>query len=373
MELKKATRKSVKLKLNLSAPSGSGKTYSALRMGFGIVGDWTKIGLIDTENGSASLYSHLGEFNTIDMRPPFTPEKYIQAIDLCEKAGMELVIIDSSTHEWITLCAENEILANTSFKGNTWAAWSKSTPRHDAFVNKVLHTPMHFITCTRSKTETVQEGGKVKKIGMKDQQRDGWEYELTVSLEIDRDTHFATPSKDRTELFEGGQPFLITEETGQKIKEWCNVGVVEKTLEDQLRQCANNTELAMIYKSFPTNEQVRLKDLAGELKAAFIASDGVDFEKELRAQKDLASLSTYYKAMPAAKQKELAKLAGELKAGFETLKTPVYMESAAYKSFLTKLKKAGEAELTKQREFFDFTPEQETEIANILASLKEAA
>ena len=267
MELKVATRKSVKLKLNISAPSGAGKTMSALRLAYGLTGDWTKIGLIDTENGSASLYSHLGKFNTLDMQPPFTPEKYIQAIDICEKAGMELVIIDSSTHEWITLCAENEILANTAFRGNTWAAWSKSTPRHDAFVNKVLHTPMHFITCTRSKTETVQEGGKIKKLGMKDQQRDGWEYELTVSLEIDRDTHFATPSKDRTELFEGKQPFLITEETGQLIKDWCLKGVVEKTSEEKLKECANNTELAMIYKSLPSNEQVRLKDLATELKA----------------------------------------------------------------------------------------------------------
>lgn len=376
MELKKASRKQVKLKMNLSAPSGSGKTYSALRMAFGIVGDWSKIGLIDTENGSASLYSHLGEFNTIDMQPPFSPEKYIQAIDICQKAGMELVIIDSSTHEWITLCAENEILANTSFKGNTWAAWSKTTPRHDAFVNKVLHTPMHFITCTRSKTETVQEGGKVKKIGMKDQQRDGWEYELTVSLEIDRDTHFATPSKDRTQLFEGGQPFLITEETGQQIKEWCMNGVVEKTLEDQLRECTNNTELAMVYKSFPSNEQVRLKDLAAELKAKIIAADGVDFEKGLREQKDITSLSTYYKAMPAPKQKEFAKLAGELKGGFEKASNPpvpLYMQDKDYKAFLTRLKKNGEAEYTKAKEFSDFTAEQQTEISNILAGHTKAA
>ncbi|RZJ89605.1 MAG: AAA family ATPase [Chryseobacterium sp.] len=373
MELKKASRKQVKLKLNLSAPSGSGKTMSALRMAYGLVGDWTKIGLVDTENGSASLYSHLGEFNTIDMQPPFTPEKYIQAIDICEKAGMDLVILDSSTHEWITLCAENEILANTSFRGNTWAAWSKTTPRHDAFVNKVLHTPMHFITCTRSKTETVQEGGKVKKIGMKDQQRDGWEYELTVSLEIDRDTHFATPSKDRTQLFEGGQPFLITEETGLKIKEWCEKGVFEKTSEEKLKECTNNTELAMVYKSLPVNEQIRLKDLATELKSKF--NGGVDYEKELKGQKDIASLSAYFKAMPLDKQKEYAKLAGELKAAFEAEanRTPLYMTDKDYKNFLTRLKKSGEPEYTKAKEFSDFTPEQETEIANILAGMKSAA
>lgn len=265
MQLKKATRKQVKLKLNLSAPSGAGKTYSALRMAYGITNNWDKIAVIDTENGSASLYSHLGEFNTIEMQPPFTPEKYIQAIETCYNAGIEVCIMDSSTHEWTTLVGENEILANTAFKGNTWAAWSKSTPRHDAFVNKVLHTPMHFITCTRSKTETVQEGGKVKKIGMKDQQRDGWEYELTVSLEIDRDTHFATPSKDRTGLFEGQQPFLITEETGAKILEWCNSGVSEKQVAiNEMEIVATIDELKVVwskYKSLQTDKDfVKIKD-----------------------------------------------------------------------------------------------------------------
>lgn len=229
LQLKKATRKAVKLKLNLSAPSGAGKTMSALRMAYGIVGDWSKIAVIDTENGSASLYSHLGDFNTIELTPPFTPEKYNEAIKLALDSGMELAIIDSSSHEWSTLIEENQRLADAKFRGNSWSAWSQTTPRHDKFVNTVLHTPIHIITCTRSKTETVMgDDKKVKKVGMKDQQRDGWEYELTVSLEIDRDTHLASPSKDRTNLFEGGQPFLITEDTGKRIKEWCDSGYSEK-------------------------------------------------------------------------------------------------------------------------------------------------
>ena len=225
LQLKKATRKQVKLRLNLSAPSGAGKTYSALRMAKGLVGDWEKIAVIDTENGSASLYSHMGDFSVIDLQPPFQPEKYIEAINMCVDAGIECIVIDSSSHEWTTLLEENEKMAHAMFRGNTWAAWSKTTPRHDKFVNTVLHANAHIITCTRSKTETIQEGGKVKKVGMKDLQREGWEYELTISLNIDRDTHLATPSKDRTNLFEGGQPFLISEKTGELIKEWCESGV----------------------------------------------------------------------------------------------------------------------------------------------------
>src|SRR6478736_6648773 len=103
IQLKKATRKQVKLRLNISAPSGAGKTYSALRMAKGLCGDWSKVAVIDTENGSASLYSDLGDFNVIDLKPPFTPEKYIEAINVCVAAQMEVIIIDSSTHEWACL------------------------------------------------------------------------------------------------------------------------------------------------------------------------------------------------------------------------------------------------------------------------------
>lgn len=270
MQLKKAERKQVKLRLNLSAPSGAGKTMSALLMAKGLVGDWSKVAVIDTENGSASLYSHLGDFNTLDLEPPHTPERYIDAIDTCINAGMEVVIIDSSTHEWTTLVEENQILADTRFRGNTWAAWSKSTPRHDRFLGKILHAPLHVITCTRSKTETVMgDDKKVKKVGMKDEQRSGWEYELTVSLEIDRDTHMATPSKDRTNLFEGSRPFVITEKTGEMIRDWCNSGAAVKSPSERLMEATNLTELATIWAGFTADEKTANEKLKDKLKKKF--------------------------------------------------------------------------------------------------------
>ena len=97
MELKKAQRKKVKLKIGFSGASGFGKTYSALLMAYGVTGDWSKIAVIDTENGSADLYSDLGEYNTLTMSAPFSPERYIEAIETCEKAGIEVIIIDSIT------------------------------------------------------------------------------------------------------------------------------------------------------------------------------------------------------------------------------------------------------------------------------------
>lgn len=229
MQFQKASRKKVKLRLNLSSPSGAGKTMSALLLAKGLVGDWSKIGIIDTENESASLYTHLGDFQTLLLAPPFTPERYIVAINAGISAGFECIILDSSSHEWNGLggCIDlNEKLAQSKYKGNTWSAWNEITPRHDKFVQSVLQAPVHIITCTRSKMETVMtDDKKVKKLGMKDIQRDGWEYELTVSLNIDRDTHTAIASKDRTELFEGKEPFVITEDTGKMIKAWCETGI----------------------------------------------------------------------------------------------------------------------------------------------------
>jgi hypothetical protein len=273
MELKLATRKKSKLRLNVSGPAGSGKTYSALLMAKGLTGEWGKIAVIDTENGSASLYSHLGGFQTIDLQAPFTPENYIKAIDLCISAGMECIIIDSSSHEWSGSggCIEiNEHLAQTKFKGNTWSAWSQTTPRHEAFVQKVLQSPVHIITCTRSKMETVMtDDKKVKKLGMKDIQREGWEYELTVSLNIDRDTHTAIASKDRTELFEGKDPFVITEKTGELIKQWCESGIdVEAMAKEQLKKdTAAATKALKACINLP-QLQVTYTALSPELKQA---------------------------------------------------------------------------------------------------------
>lgn len=223
LQIRKAARRQARLRIGVSGPSGSGKTLSALYLGKGLCGDWKKICLIDTENGSGDLYSHIGEYNVITLQAPFTPERYIQAINAAVGGGMEVVIIDSVSHEWDGKggCLEiNELIAGSKFKGNTWAAWSETTPRHQKFIEAITTAPVHVITTARSKTDTVQEGGKVKKVGLKEIQREGFEYELTLNFNVARDRHLATASKDRTSMFIAADPFVISEETGQMIKKW---------------------------------------------------------------------------------------------------------------------------------------------------------
>ena len=226
MELKKATRKQVKLRMGLSAVSGGGKTYSALLLAHGITNDWSKIAVIDTENGSASLYSHLGNFNTIDLQAPYTPERYIEAIRTCENAGMEVTIIDSITHEWDGKGGMIDI--SNSMSGNSFTNWAKLTPRHQAFIDSILQSKSHIISCVRRKQDyemNKDSNGKttVQKAGLKEITREGFEYELTLNFNLELN-HKATASKDRTGLFMDKPEFTITSETGRTLLDWCNSG-----------------------------------------------------------------------------------------------------------------------------------------------------
>jgi len=258
IQLKKATRKQVKLRLGLSAVSGGGKTMGALLLAYGMTNDWSKIAVIDTENGSASLYSHLGDFNTIDLEAPFSPERYIECIKMCEDAGMEVIIIDSITHEWDGKGGCLEI--HSKMTGNSYTNWSAVTPRHQSFIDAILSSKCHVISSVRRKQdyEMTKDGNgktKVEKAGLKEITRDGFEYELTLNLNIEIN-HQATASKDRTGLFMDLPGFVITAETGKQLIEWCNSGEVVLSPLQEMEAVATIDELKTVwtkYKSLQTD------------------------------------------------------------------------------------------------------------------------
>ena len=123
MEFKKAQRQKAKLRLALMGTSGAGKTYSALLIAQGIGG---KIAMVDTEQGSGELYSNLCDYDVCSIKPPFEPQKYIDAIKSAEKAKYDVVIIDSLSHAW---AGEGGLLdmhdkATTASKSkNSYVAW----------------------------------------------------------------------------------------------------------------------------------------------------------------------------------------------------------------------------------------------------------
>lgn len=226
MQIRKAERKKAKLRLGIAAPSGAGKTYSALLMAFGLGG---KVGLIDTEHGSGDLYAHLGEYDVIGIEAPYTVAKYTQAIKAFEEAGYATIIIDSLSHAWAgdggLLDKQGKIADRPGANG--YAAWRSITPEHNALVEAMLTSPCHIIATMRAKQEYVLETNdkgkqQPKKVGMAPVQREGMEYEFTVMLDVDMH-HVASASKDRTSLFDG-RFFKISEATGKELHEWLETG-----------------------------------------------------------------------------------------------------------------------------------------------------
>ena len=225
IQIRKATRRKAKLRLALLGPTGSGKTMSALKLAFGIGG---KVGVIDTENGSADLYAHLGDYDVITLEKPYTVQKYRDAISAFEQAGYDVIIVDSLTHAWAgdggLLAKQGQVEKRV---GNSFAAWREITPDHNALVEAMLSSPAHIIGTMRVKTEYVLEendrGKKVpRKVGLQPVQRDGMEYEFTVVMDVDAD-HKASASKDRTTLFDGWYD-TISEDTGRKLRDWLESG-----------------------------------------------------------------------------------------------------------------------------------------------------
>lgn len=251
--------------MSIQGPSGSGKTFSSLLIAKGLVGEWSKICVIDTENHSADLYSHLGNYNVLTLGKPFTPEAYNQAIDLCEKSGIQAIIIDSLSHEWE---GEGGILdIHSSMVGNSFTNWSKVTPRHNALVQRILQSDCHVIATFRTKQDYVlsDKNGKMvpEKVGLKSVTKDGMDYEFTTVFDLDIH-HNANCTKDRTGLF-ANVPHKLNVETGTKILNWCEGKTLtmeeafEPSLEEMVAAAKTIEELVVLWKKVePSQENVQL-------------------------------------------------------------------------------------------------------------------
>ena len=223
MDFRKAQRKKAKLRLGITGPAGSGKTYGALLVAFGLGG---KIAMIDTENGSGDLYSALGDYDIGYIKAPYTVEKYLQAIHEAENAGYDIIIIDSLSHAWSGeggLLDLQGSLTDTKYRGNSYAAWRQVTPQHNKLIDAILSSSAHIIATMRSKTDYVQvenERGKteIRKVGLAPVQREGMDYEFGVVFDLSVN-HLVTVSKDRTSIFDE-QVFKLSTEIGKTLKTW---------------------------------------------------------------------------------------------------------------------------------------------------------
>lgn len=166
-----AKRERVGLLAGIAGASGSGKTFSALRLARGLAGG-QRFGFIDTENGRALHYADSFDFDHAVLDPPFRPERYIEAIKAAEAAGYPVIVVDSASHEYSGQGGLHDwhqeeldrIAGDNIGKRNALSApaWNRPKSAHARFVNDLLRVKAHLLICFRARQaiEMVQEGGK---------------------------------------------------------------------------------------------------------------------------------------------------------------------------------------------------------------------
>jgi hypothetical protein len=229
---RKAEKKRVKLKMGIEGPSGSGKTWSALALAKNL---WpgAKVCVIDTENSSSELYADEFEFDILPLSAPFHTDKYIAYINAAAKAGFDVAIVDSISHQWDgdggILRRKEELDARG---GNSFTNWAKFTPEHTRFKDAIVQAQIHIICTLRNKQEYILEtndkGKQIpKKVGTASIQRDGFEYEFSLNFKLQMD-HKAEVTKDRTGLFDGQLLNLADSSVSDRLRVWLESGAEVK-------------------------------------------------------------------------------------------------------------------------------------------------
>jgi hypothetical protein len=229
--IQKAVREKIYTKVALMSPSGGGKTYGSLRLATGmatelkkITGKDAKILMGNTERDRGRYYANEFEYDIVDIEPPHNPEKYVDLINFAISEGYDILIIDSSSHEWE---GKGGCLELHQQAGGTYQSWGKVTPRHEKFIDAIAGSKIHIIATMRSKDQYEvgrDDKGKtnVQKLGVGAKQREGFEFEFSLTFLIDQKTNMAESQKDNTHIFENEVSVLLTEEHGKKLIKWAN-------------------------------------------------------------------------------------------------------------------------------------------------------
>lgn len=231
----KATKKQAKARIAIDGPSGSGKTYTSLIAATALA-KGGKIAVIDTERGSASLYSEKFDFDVLELNPPFSPEIYHGAIKAAENAGYSVIVIDSLSHAWEGEGGALDMADDATKRQktqNSYTAWREVTPIHRAMVDAILQSKCHVVVTMRSKMEYVQEKNSdgrtvINKVGMAPIQRSGMEYEFTIVGDMDLDNTIVI-SKSRFEPFSGRVQKKPGIEFFKPFVDWLNSGEAKDT------------------------------------------------------------------------------------------------------------------------------------------------
>lgn len=277
LQFRAAVREAVPMPIAISGPSGSGKTFSALLIAAGIAGATGKVALLDTENGRGKLYADSpgikkalpNGYLYAELAAPYSPKRYIDAIDAAESAGITVLVIDSGSHEWEGPGGCEEIAETAKKK------WATAKLENRKFVYRLLYSPMHIIVCLRAreKVKIIKGTNEHIPLGILPVCEKNFMFEMLLSLQLEDKTHYAIPVKVPDALqpvFPGGR--MLTKEDGERIRQWIDSGssmdVIDR-LKKRARLVAEEgvTAYAEFFGSLTKEQRRGLLDVHAELKA----------------------------------------------------------------------------------------------------------
>ena len=299
-EIRKAQRQGARLLIQLSGVSGSGKTYTALQLAYGLAGNNAdKVVMIDTENRRGSLYADClpQPFNIIDFYAPFSPQRYIQAIEAACNAGAEVIVIDSVTHEW-----ESEGGCEWMANQTRFPDWKRAKAEHKRFMTYMLQSPAHIIACTRAREKVdFSDPKNPRPLGIQPIQEKNFSYEATVSLMMHDQGRRQDVLKCPAELqavLGRGQGYLGATD-GQALRQWVDGGIkVDPAIEHHRGMLLNATEqglkvLQEAWTSTPASIRKALGDQFKEqLKAAAVEYEKVRMQPQPETPTSIAQLNS---------------------------------------------------------------------------------
>lgn len=222
-----AVRENVRLRMALIGPSGAGKTSGALEVATNLFGGELNVFGADTEHGRMRLYADRYKFKHAEMVDDFSPESFIRVIDSAERAGADILVIDSMSHEWM---GKGGVLQLADRFGD----WKQIRPRHTEFIERMLASQLHIICCIRSKMKyevstEARPGGdgerqRIEKLGLGPVQDDAIIYEFDVVGDIDAQTHLTTFTNRCDPLVDTTRSLHPGKEVADILTEWMSEG-----------------------------------------------------------------------------------------------------------------------------------------------------
>lgn len=289
VNIRKAVRAGSRVLVGIAGQSGEGKTYTALKLARGMVDKPEEIGFLDTENRRGSLYADIldGPFLIGDLFPPFSPQRYADAISDFQEAGVKVLVIDSGSHEFEGDGGLEDIANAPLLAGKRMADWKRAKSEHKKFMNTMLQSDMHIILCLRAREKTDFKNPKQPvSLGIQPICEKNVLFEMTASMMMHQQgqhQQFIKMPEALRSVFGNGQGYL-NESHGKALIDWVNSGAkVDQELESyknkmQFAASSGTESLKQAWRSMPQDMQSKMEPLKRQYWASAQEYDNINAE-----------------------------------------------------------------------------------------------